>query len=196
MIVPNFRGASPVDRHHSSLAKPPRFARRLVYYREAASAVFESPFIDFQGFDPVLKSRGRYPKLDRGSRWSGNPTSALSQHGLDNLPLAARLCLTLESYRRCNPRCRQRGLFGKPQLVNGKNVTGAQNHGPLNYVLQLANVAWPVVGLQQAQRLFVNRADILPRREAYRCTQYSTSIRMSSFRSRRGGTSMGNTLSR
>src|SRR5437899_3299725 len=33
MIVPNFRGASPVDRHHSSLAKPPRFARRLVYYR-------------------------------------------------------------------------------------------------------------------------------------------------------------------
>jgi hypothetical protein len=26
-------------------------------------AEFESPFIDFQGFDPVLKSRGRYAKL-------------------------------------------------------------------------------------------------------------------------------------
>jgi len=121
MIVPNFRGASPVDRHHSSLAKPPRFARRLVYYREAASAVFESAFIDFQGFDPVLKCRGRYPKLDRGSRWSGNPTSALSQHGIDNLPLAARLCLTLESYRRCNPRCRQRDLFGKPMTFKRRH---------------------------------------------------------------------------
>jgi hypothetical protein len=32
MIVPNFRGASPVDTQHSSLAKPPRFARSLVYY--------------------------------------------------------------------------------------------------------------------------------------------------------------------
>ena len=33
----------------------------------AASAVLKSPFIDLQGFDPVLKSRGRHGKLDRSS---------------------------------------------------------------------------------------------------------------------------------
>jgi len=43
----------------------------------AALAVLKSPFIDVQSFDPVLKSRGRHPKLDRRSRCSGNPTSAL-----------------------------------------------------------------------------------------------------------------------
>jgi formate hydrogenlyase transcriptional activator len=32
-----------------------------------ASAVLESTFIDFQSFDPVLESRGRHAKLDRGS---------------------------------------------------------------------------------------------------------------------------------
>src|ERR1700680_5307623 len=84
----------------------------------AGSPVLESAFIDLQRFDPVLKSRGRHAKLDPGSRWSGNPASALCQGGVDNLQFAVRPSVTLESYRRFSPRCLRRSPLGKPQLIN------------------------------------------------------------------------------
>src|SRR4051812_2616587 len=115
MIVPNFRDAPPVARHHSSLAKPPQSTRRLVCYRgpiiilahpgrvrlapvgaiasleRAGSPVLESPFIDIQGLDPSLEGRWWNSKLCRRSKRSGNPAVGLGQRRLDNLLLASRL---------------------------------------------------------------------------------------------------------
>ena len=42
----------------------------------------------------------------------------------------------------------------QPGLVNGKGFAIAQYDGPLDDILQLANVAGPVVGLKQRQCLF------------------------------------------
>ena len=50
----------------------------------------------------------------------------------------------------------------QPQFVDGKHLAGAENHRPLDDVLQLTNVARPVVGEQQVQRLLVNRAEMSP----------------------------------
>src|SRR4029450_2002257 len=41
-------------------------------------------------------------------------------------------------------------------------ISGAENHRPFNYVLQLTNIAWPTIGLKEFERLFVDRPDILP----------------------------------
>src|SRR6266487_4610799 len=84
----------------------------------AGSAVLESPFIDVQGLDPGLEGRWWNSKLCLRSKRSGNPALGLGQRRLDSLALAPRLTLTLETRRPFNPSCRQRGLFGKPQLIN------------------------------------------------------------------------------
>jgi hypothetical protein len=56
-----------------------------------------------------IESRWRNSQLSCRPGRSGNPASALGQRRLDDLPLAARLNLTLESCRRFNQRCRPRG---------------------------------------------------------------------------------------
>jgi len=58
---------------------------------------------------------------------SGNPASALRQSHLDDFPLASRP--NIQTRRRLNPRCLRRSPFGKPQLINGKNISGAQDDG-------------------------------------------------------------------
>src|ERR1700739_2052501 len=125
------------------------------------SAELEFLLVDLQRFNRVVKSGCWNPKFGRRTRWTGNPPSAIGQRGLDYLPLAPSLTFTFGRQRRLSLRLQRRTLFGNPQFVYGKNFAGTQNHGPFDYVLQLANVARPIVRLQQVQRPFVNRLDIL-----------------------------------
>src|SRR4029079_16321756 len=60
-----------------------------------------------------------------------------------------------------NHRCRFRRYFRKPGFIDRENITGAYNHGPFNYVLQLSDNAWPVIGLKELERLLVDCPYIL-----------------------------------
>ena len=59
--------------------------------------------------------------------------------------------------------CVRTDCFDSHDSSTANTSLGAQNHGPLDHILQLTDVARPVVGLQQIQRLLVNRADGLAR---------------------------------
>ena len=54
-------------------------------------------------------------------------------------------------------------LRRQPGRVDGKDLARAHNHGPLDHVLQLTDVARPVVVLQQLQRFLVDRVEALSR---------------------------------
>src|SRR6266852_9086227 len=51
----------------------------------------------------------------------------------------------------------------EPSLVDGKRIAVAEDDGPLDDVLQLANIARPTVGLEQIERRFLDALDLLPR---------------------------------
>ena len=51
----------------------------------------------------------------------------------------------------------------QPCLVDGERFSFAQDHGTLDYVLQFADVTWPIVGLEKIQRLLLYMADPLSR---------------------------------
>src|SRR5215469_13939827 len=105
-------------------------------------AEFELAFADFQSLDASLKSRGWNPKLGCRPRRSGNTAPSRGQRRLDSLTLTERLSLPLDEWRRFNQRRSRKKFFGKPQVVNCKNVARAQDYRPLNYVLQFPDVAW------------------------------------------------------
>src|SRR5262249_4742018 len=98
----------------------------------------------------------------RGSpRRSGDAATTLGERCLDDLSLAPGLVSRRCGWRR--PGSPSSRFHRQPRLVDRKHLTGTQDHGPLDHVLQLPDVAGPVVGLQQIQRLLVDRADALAR---------------------------------
>ena len=76
------------------------------------------------------------------------------------------------------------------------DVAGGQNRHALDDVAQLARVAGPGVRLQDREHGIVDplRPEVVARQNSSR--KYSASARMSSGRSRSGGTRIGTTLSR
>src|SRR6266699_4162498 len=44
------------------------------------------------------------------------------------------------------------GIAREPRLIHGECVAIEQDHSTLDHILELADVAWPVVGLEQRQR--------------------------------------------
>src|SRR5262249_50754318 len=118
------------------------------------SAEPEIALADLQSLDPVLESRRGHLKLGRRAGWPRDSSSALGQGSLDDLLLAAR---GPGRRRRAGLGSRSRRLLGQPQLVHGEDLTRAQDDGPLDDVLQLTDVPWPVVGRKQLERLLVDR---------------------------------------
>ena len=53
-----------------------------------------------------------------------------------------------------------RFFFPEPRLINSKGVRVTQDDRALNYVLQLTDVAWPLVLLQELQRAFVDGPEL------------------------------------
>jgi hypothetical protein len=83
----------------------------------------------------------------------------------------------------------------EPGLVDGERIAVAEDDGPLDHLLQLANIARPTVALNRSSVVFAMRLICFPALFAERSTRYSTSRGMSSARSRNDGTAMGNTFS-
>src|SRR5262249_32454736 len=52
-------------------------------------------------------------------------------------------------------------LSGQPALVDDEGVRFRDDHRPLNDILQLTNVTWPVVGLDEIESARVDGADAL-----------------------------------
>src|SRR5262245_13456510 len=109
----------------------------------------------------MVKCRWRYSELRRRDCPSDDPASALGERRFDDVPLAARLAC--QPRRRGNPRLGLHRLRRQPGRVDGKDLARTHNHGPLDYVLQLADVTWPIVVLQQLQGLLVDRLEAFSR---------------------------------
>src|SRR6266478_3861505 len=52
-------------------------------------------------------------------------------------------------------------LASEPSPIDPERVAVAKDHGPLDDVLELANVSRPMIGLEQLQRVLVDSADVL-----------------------------------
>src|SRR5712671_7519739 len=86
---------------------------------------------------------------------SGDPPSRRGQSGLDHLSFGLRLDALLLCQRRADRNAWLAcdvGVAREPRLVNGERVAVAQDDGPLDDVLELPNVPWPVVRLEERQR--------------------------------------------
>ncbi len=157
-----------------------------------ASAKFELGLANLQGSDLVFQRRGRNLKPGGSSGRPGDTASACGQRCLNDLPLTPRLAL--QRLRRCNSRQSPETIRWRPNIVDGEHITWTQNHRPFDDILQLANIARPIVRLQALQRPFFDCADAFS--GFLGVAKYSTNVKMSSLRSRRGGISMGDTLRR
>src|SRR5262249_10687292 len=96
----------------------------------------------------------RDPELRRRARRPGDAAPAFGECRLDDLSLGA--WLLWEGRRRGDSWRPPARISGKPRWLDGKHATGAQDHGSLDDVLQLADVPRPIVGLQQVERLLVD----------------------------------------
>src|SRR5215207_1628907 len=102
-----------------------------------ASAKLEVRFVDVQSLDTIFK-RGRWNSELRGSpRRPGNSPTTRGEHGFDGLSLGGERALR-QCYRR--HRLASHRLRRQPRLVDGEHLTGGQNHGPLDDILQLTDV--------------------------------------------------------
>ena len=85
----------------------------------------------------------------------GDTAPARGERRFDDLPFAARA--RLETAPMPQPE-----VVVEPIALDSHDSSTAntspelRDHGPLDHVLQLTDVAWPVVGLQQLQRLLVD----------------------------------------
>src|SRR5262245_54699886 len=126
-----------------------------------ADAEFELAFADLQGLDLVFERGSRDVEAGSGSCRPRDPAAGLGQCGFDDLPFTPRV--TVNGSRWSCPSGWLRRLRGQPEFVDSENTARAQNHRSLDHILQLTDVAWPIVRLQQVQRLLVDRMDLFAR---------------------------------
>src|SRR6266853_1002464 len=111
--------------------------------------------VDAERRDLRIERLTRNPELCRGAIASGDPPSRRGQSGLDHLSFGLRLDALLLCQRGADRNAWLAsgvGVAREPRLVNGERVAVAQDHGPLDNVLELPNVPWPVVRLKERQR--------------------------------------------
>src|SRR5207244_5319115 len=104
--------------------------------------------VNSQGLDFRLERLPRNSELDSGAQWSRDPALASRQCGFDYLFFA----LDKRGDKR-NRRLPSLPFPLQPSLVDGKCFAVAQHDSPLDDILQLANVAGPIVSLKQLQCL-------------------------------------------
>src|SRR2546428_9025122 len=111
--------------------------------------------VDAERRDLRIERLARNPELCRGAVGSGDPPSRCGQSGLDHLSFGIRLDALLLCQRGADRNAWLAcgvGLAREPRLVNGERVAVAQDHGPLDDVLEFPNIPWPVVRLEERQR--------------------------------------------
>src|SRR5258707_9658679 len=99
------------------------------------------------------------PELGGCSRRSRNLSSSFAQSSLNHLfLLIGKLLRQLQiAFRLAG-----RWLVHKPALIHRQKFGFADDNGPLDDVLQFANISWPGVGLQEAHGLVVYASYFLP----------------------------------
>ena len=88
------------------------------------------------------------------------------------------------------------GDLAEPQIVGGDGAPFGQQHRPLDRVLELADVARPVVAHQQLLRVRLEPVDLLLQLAGEPADEELASGTMSSLRSRSGGISIETTFRR
>src|SRR5262245_13302402 len=146
------RQTLPGQRRNEWLANLANLENSVILARN--SAVLELALADLQGSDFVFERRRANPKLCRRARRPRHPAPALGQGRLDDVSLGP--WLLLDRRHRCDTWRPTRRFSRKPRWIDGKHTTGAQDHGSLRDVLQLADVPRPIVGLQKVERLLVD----------------------------------------
>src|SRR5437016_13070965 len=114
--------------------------------------------VDVQAFHFRLERLARDAELRRRSQRPGDPSARCRARG----PAQFLVALGERGHRPWHARGRPGWLPLEPRLVDCEGLAVAQHHGPLDHVLQLAHVPWPVVGLKQFHRLLLDGADALP----------------------------------
>src|SRR5262249_23723382 len=112
-----------------------------------AAAKFELGFANLQGLDLVVERGSRDVEAGCGSRRSRDPPAAFGQCRFDDLPFSARV--TVHGSQWSCPSGWLRGLRGQPEFVDREYTARGQNHRSLDHILQLTDVARPIVRLQQ-----------------------------------------------
>src|SRR5258708_32312113 len=96
-------------------------------------------------------------QLGGGTGCSGYPPSTLAQSGLDNLSFPNGQLREVQV--RCRLWCTR--LSGEPTLIDRERLCLTDDDGPLDDILQLADVARPRIRQEQIQRFFADSADAL-----------------------------------
>jgi len=119
------------------------FASRAV---GEASAKLELGLGDPQGLDAVVERRCWNTELGCGPLRACDTPTRPGECSFDDLTLRSRRASRLHGW---SGGCGTRGRsLREPLLVDGEYPTRAQDHGALDHVLQLSDVARPVVRLQ------------------------------------------------
>jgi hypothetical protein len=112
--------------------------------RLAGPRIFEKVFVDSQSLDFRVERTRWQPQFGRGAGWARDPALAFRQCSFNHF-----LFLSLQ---RAGKHGLLPGRLGRlahePSFVNRESITVAQDNGPLDYVLQFTNVAWPLVGFE------------------------------------------------
>src|SRR5437867_9569683 len=118
---------------------------------------FEGPLVDLQRLDLRLECRRRHAEPPRGTERSGHAALAFTESSLDGVLFVGRQRAGAEADDRRDPE----GPTGEPPRIDRESVRITDDHRALDDVLQLADVARPVVRLKQRRRLLGDAADPL-----------------------------------
>src|SRR4030095_5748464 len=117
----------------------------------------EATLVDPQSFDLRLQRRRRHAEPPRGAEWSCHAPHAFLERSLNGVLFVGCQRAGGEAGDRRAPK----GPAGEPSRFDRERVRITYDHRALDDVLQLADVAGPVVRLKQRRRLLGDAADPL-----------------------------------
>ena len=96
-------------------------------------------------------------QLNGGAGWTPNHAFGLLESGFEDLPFVLD--------KVSNQRSSRRSQFGshvrEPGLIDKESLPFRQNHSPFDYILQLADVARPIVCVEEFDGLLVYVSNLL-----------------------------------
>lgn len=109
--------------------------------------------------DLRFESLTGYAQPGSRARWTADHTLGLAQSSFDHFSFPFdKVC-----YQRHARRGRPGSRWRKPCPIHAKRFSFAENHGPLDYILQLADVARPIISFEQIQGTSADVTDSLAR---------------------------------
>src|SRR5580704_2755640 len=117
---------------------------------EAVPVYAQLPYFGLEGL-----SRNAQPNC--GAAWTPNHAFGFPESGFENISFVRDKISNQRSSR-----CRQFGSYVRePGLIHEESLPFRQNYRPLDYILQLADVARPIVSVEEFNRLLVYAPNLL-----------------------------------